>query len=261
MVTSTAATPGTADTAARAWSRSASFAGQAGVVSSMVNATRPPSICRPFTKPSVTMSRWRSGSFTLRSASNTAVSSTDDMGTSFVDSKPSHYLTTDYRGAAVRRSGLPLTDKEIAHATIDASELREPRPLPPRVSLRRVPAVLHQLLLRGLPGRRARQCGDRHGPRAGRGAGAPVPAVADDGGHGAGPGDSAGGAPAHARAAAGGPAAADRPVHREAAGGAALRVGRRAARRSRARSSTGRSRTRRPSRRWSPTWRADYQRA
>jgi hypothetical protein len=57
--------------------------GQAGVVSSMVNATRPPSTWRSFTKPSATMSRWRSGSITLRSASNTADWSTDDMGTSF----------------------------------------------------------------------------------------------------------------------------------------------------------------------------------
>ena len=71
MATSTAVTPGSAATASRACAWSWSFTGHAGVVSSMVNATRPPSMTRFFTKPSETMFFWRSGSITTLSASRT----------------------------------------------------------------------------------------------------------------------------------------------------------------------------------------------
>src|SRR5262249_52093906 len=46
--------------------------GQAGVVSSIVKPTSPPSIWTSLTKPSVTMSLWRSGSCTPRSAPSTS---------------------------------------------------------------------------------------------------------------------------------------------------------------------------------------------
>ena len=62
IVTRTSATPGIAATAWRACSCIASLTGQAGVVSSMVNATRPPSTRRSLTNPSDTMSLCRSGS-------------------------------------------------------------------------------------------------------------------------------------------------------------------------------------------------------
>ena len=58
---STVVTPGIALTAACAWSRIWSFTGQAGVVSSMANATAPPSIRRFLMNLSETMSRLRSG--------------------------------------------------------------------------------------------------------------------------------------------------------------------------------------------------------
>ena len=48
-------------TAARAWSRIWSLTGHAGVVSSIVNATRPPSIFRSLMKPRLTMSRFKIG--------------------------------------------------------------------------------------------------------------------------------------------------------------------------------------------------------
>ena len=76
MSTSTVVTPGSEDTAATAWSRNMSFTGHAGVVSSIVNATRPPSMRRFLTNPSDTMSRFRSGSLTAVSAPSTAVSVT-----------------------------------------------------------------------------------------------------------------------------------------------------------------------------------------
>ncbi len=65
-------TPATPCTAATACSRIWSFTGQAGVVSSMVKPTRPPSMARSLTKPSETMSLRRSGSTTTRSAARTA---------------------------------------------------------------------------------------------------------------------------------------------------------------------------------------------
>src|SRR5687768_3887060 len=72
ICTSTPVTPGSALTAAVAWLRNWSLTGHAGVVSSMVKATRPRSIARFLTKPSVTMSLRRSGSTTTRSAFSTA---------------------------------------------------------------------------------------------------------------------------------------------------------------------------------------------
>jgi hypothetical protein len=74
MVRSTALTPGS-DSPARCacsfiWSRT----GQAGVVSSIAKATVPPSILRPLTKPSDTMSRRRSGSWIVASALRTVCS-------------------------------------------------------------------------------------------------------------------------------------------------------------------------------------------
>jgi len=57
--------PGSAATRARHSPSSFSFTGQAGVVSSTSKETRPPSIARFLTNPSSTMSRWRSGSWTV----------------------------------------------------------------------------------------------------------------------------------------------------------------------------------------------------
>jgi hypothetical protein len=77
MRTSTAVTPGNARTAAVACSRSWSFTGQAGVVSSIAKETWPSLIDRSLMKPSETMSRRRSGSLTTRRASSTASRSGD----------------------------------------------------------------------------------------------------------------------------------------------------------------------------------------
>src|SRR6185436_4999183 len=67
-----ALTPGSAATSDSACAFIWSFTGQAGIVSSIVNATSPPWISTSFTKPSVTMSLWRSGSCTPRSAESTS---------------------------------------------------------------------------------------------------------------------------------------------------------------------------------------------
>src|SRR5215467_3184254 len=76
ICTSTLDTPGTAITAARAWSRIWSLTGHAGVVSSMVKPTRPDSILRSLMNPRLTMSRWRSGSWTTLRTSKTLACST-----------------------------------------------------------------------------------------------------------------------------------------------------------------------------------------
>src|SRR5574337_1432489 len=76
MVTSTCSTPGRAATTCLAPSSICFLTGQAGVVSSMANLTLPPSICTSLMKPSETISRWRSGSWILASASSTARSVT-----------------------------------------------------------------------------------------------------------------------------------------------------------------------------------------
>src|SRR3954454_3000120 len=78
MSTSTDVTPATPPIAAAAWLRSCSFTGHAGAVSSIVTATGPPSSATRFTKPRLTMSLWRSGSWTTRRASRTAASVTGD---------------------------------------------------------------------------------------------------------------------------------------------------------------------------------------
>ena len=59
---------------ARALPSISSLSGQAGVVSSIVNATAVPSMATSLTISSVTMSRPSSGSWTARSASMTALS-------------------------------------------------------------------------------------------------------------------------------------------------------------------------------------------
>ena len=71
ICTSTAVTPESCMTAARAWSRIWSLTGHAGVVSSMVNATRPASTFRSLMNPRLTMSRFKSGSRTTFKASST----------------------------------------------------------------------------------------------------------------------------------------------------------------------------------------------
>src|SRR5207249_12286596 len=69
----TSVTHGSRATAIWAWSRNWSLTGQAGVVRLMLNATAPFAAMFMFwTKPSDTMSRCRSGSFTTRSASRTS---------------------------------------------------------------------------------------------------------------------------------------------------------------------------------------------
>ena len=68
IVMSTSVTPASCMTAARACSFICSLTGHAGVVNSIVNATRPPSMLTSFTNPSLTMSLWRSGSLTAVSA-------------------------------------------------------------------------------------------------------------------------------------------------------------------------------------------------
>src|SRR5262245_12427768 len=70
--TRTDVTPGSEDTTCSHCFLSRSFTGQAGVVSSTLKATSPPFTWRSFTKPSATMSWWRSGSWTARSAWRTA---------------------------------------------------------------------------------------------------------------------------------------------------------------------------------------------
>src|SRR3954471_19329987 len=105
MSTSTDVTPATPPIAAAAWLRSCSFTGHAGVVSSIVTATAPPSMATRFTKPRLTMSLWRSGSWTTRRASRTAASVTagarEDM--------PAFYRAGP-RSRAVRRPDLLLGD-------------------------------------------------------------------------------------------------------------------------------------------------------
>ena len=115
------------------------------------------------------------------------------------------------------------------------------------------PLFADQLLLHALPGRDRLQLGEPGGVRP---RGRAHPALlrrAGDGADGAGSRHPPRGDAAHARAAAGRPAAAHRRVHGEAAGGAAVRAPTRNCRRSRGRCSTRRSRIRRPSRRWSAT--------
>src|SRR6185503_12688484 len=71
ILMSTCLTPGMAMTARWACSFICSRTGQAGVVSSIVKATRPSQAFTSLTKPRATMSLWRSGSWTTRSAFNT----------------------------------------------------------------------------------------------------------------------------------------------------------------------------------------------
>src|SRR6516225_1905111 len=68
----TSVTPGTPVTARRQSSSICALSGHADVVSTSVNATRPPSTETSSIIPSVTRSRWRSGSFTVPSAASTA---------------------------------------------------------------------------------------------------------------------------------------------------------------------------------------------
>src|SRR6185503_18619362 len=68
----TSETPGTAITARRQSSSIWALSGHADVVSTSVNATAPPSTATSSIIPSVTRSRWRSGSFTVPSAASTA---------------------------------------------------------------------------------------------------------------------------------------------------------------------------------------------
>src|SRR3990172_9599473 len=98
---STAATPERAATTARACSFILSFMGQAGVVSSMANEMRPPSIRRFLMNLRLTMSRLRSGSRTAFSASSTAASET---------------IRTLYRRAVRER---PLQDPLFGHVAGD----------------------------------------------------------------------------------------------------------------------------------------------
>src|SRR5512134_588482 len=72
VVIATSATPGMPRTAARLSSSICALSGHAEVVSTSVNRTRAPSISTPSIMPSVTRSRWRSGSFTVPSAARTA---------------------------------------------------------------------------------------------------------------------------------------------------------------------------------------------
>src|SRR6185369_8163791 len=69
---STPETPGTAITARRQSSSICALSGHADVVSTSVNATAPPFTATSSIIPSVTRSRWRSGSFTVPSAPRTA---------------------------------------------------------------------------------------------------------------------------------------------------------------------------------------------
>src|SRR4029079_11189346 len=71
MVARAAVTPGRPRTIPSACAFMSSLTGQAGVVSSIVKSTSPPLILTSFTKPMVTMSLWRSGSWTARSAART----------------------------------------------------------------------------------------------------------------------------------------------------------------------------------------------
>jgi hypothetical protein len=80
--TSTCSTPASAPTRSRAVRWNSSFTGQAGVVSSMSNATRAPSIRMFFTKPSSTMLLPKSGSTIGLRASRTAASVTGGMALS-----------------------------------------------------------------------------------------------------------------------------------------------------------------------------------
>jgi hypothetical protein len=74
IVTATDVTPGRAATRSRAAFSNSAFTGQAGVVSSIVNETLPPSIARFFTNPRSTMLLPKSGSTMGRSASSTLTS-------------------------------------------------------------------------------------------------------------------------------------------------------------------------------------------
>ena len=96
--TDTSATPGSARTAATAWSRIWVCAGQAGVVSSMVAETRPPLIATSLTKPSDTMSRSRSGSTTALRAFRTAsrVGVSDIFFDLIRSSRPRTWTTKNY---------------------------------------------------------------------------------------------------------------------------------------------------------------------
>src|SRR5262245_23380084 len=123
IVMSTAVTPGSAATAARACSRIWSFTGHAGVVNSIANDTRPSSMRTFFTNFSVTMSRLRSGSRTTFNASRTEASETELIAA--LDPPPSrhHPQTTNGRkgetlpfscvflggGASVAGSDSPLS--------------------------------------------------------------------------------------------------------------------------------------------------------
>src|SRR5712691_6203512 len=72
MRTSTAVTPGSLPTRSLAIALNRSRTGQAGVVSSNVNATRPSSLmARSLIMPRLTTSRWRSGSWMEPSAART----------------------------------------------------------------------------------------------------------------------------------------------------------------------------------------------
>src|SRR5262245_47186780 len=75
MRTSTERTPGSAPTRSRAARSNSALTGHAGVVSSIENATRSPSMRRSFTKPRSTMLLPKSGSTIGRRASRTAPSS------------------------------------------------------------------------------------------------------------------------------------------------------------------------------------------
>jgi hypothetical protein len=71
MVARAAVTPGRPRTIPSASAFIWSFTGHAGVVSSIVKSTSLPVIFTSFTNPRVTMSLWRSGSWTARSAART----------------------------------------------------------------------------------------------------------------------------------------------------------------------------------------------
>ena len=72
--TSTSSTPGIPETFVKHSIFSCSFTGQAGVVSSTLKETFEPSMTRSLMKPRLTMSRFRSGSWTVPRISNTASS-------------------------------------------------------------------------------------------------------------------------------------------------------------------------------------------
>src|SRR5687767_11260461 len=106
-----------------------SFTGHAGVVSSIENATRPPSMRKFLMNPSETMSRCRSGSLTTASAARTACSVTissislarfsEGQGSSPVWTSAEDYTHFDVRGGSGRRGNRERKSIAVLHARRD----------------------------------------------------------------------------------------------------------------------------------------------